>query len=211
MRSCFYSYHKPPDSLSVQYAYWHVQKCSTRIHALYLRFCGVRMRSRHYQKMKCHHFFSNQCTTASFLVSRLAFVVFSTAKQGRVPFLLLRNAKLGVALRSKLRSPQPKKETIFAAIFSQYGVVTFPGLPTVQLLVGYCPILDGGEAAWEWSQGALECTLASFPGSPTSECKYPGRTWYLFSREHDMIERGQDFQNRKGNIYMLVHHTLFTS
>lgn len=88
------------------------------------------MRSRHCQKMNSHHFFSNQCTTASFLVSRLAFITFIMAKQGRVylsyihhgeagegiPFLLLRNAILGVALGSKLRSLQPEKEAIFAAI-----------------------------------------------------------------------------------------------
>ena len=32
--------------------------------------------------------------------------------------------------------------------------------------------------------------LASFPGSPAPECEYVyvGRAWYLFSRDHDVIQ-----------------------
>ena len=47
-----------------------------------------------------------------------------------------------------------------------------------------------------------ECVLlVSFPGSPAPEHEYAGRTWHLFSCEHDIIERGQNFQCRKVTFY----------
>ena len=39
----------------------------------------------------------------------------------------------------------------------------------------------------------LNHILASFPGSPAPECKYMGRVWYLFLREHDVIGKGPEF------------------
>ena len=45
----------------------------------------------------------------------LSYIHHGEAGEG-IPFLLLRNAILGVALGSKLRSLQPEKEAIFAAI-----------------------------------------------------------------------------------------------
>jgi len=35
--------------------------------------------------------------------------------------------------------------------------------------------------------------VVSLPGSPALECEYAGRAWYLFSREHDVIKRGQTY------------------
>ena len=49
-----------------------------------------------------------------------------------------------------------------------------------------------------------ECVLlASFPATPASEHEYAGRTWHLFSCEHDIIRRGQNFQCRKATLYTL--------
>ena len=44
--------------------------------------------------------------------------------------------------------------------------------------------------------------LASFPGFPAPECKYAytGRAWYLFSCEHDIIKKGSEFLEQKGNV-----------
>ena len=42
--------------------------------------------------------------------------------------------------------------------------------------------------------------VASFLGSPAP---YTGRTWYLFLREHDVMETDQNFQNRKATFYTL--------
>lgn len=54
------------------------------------------------------------CLISSF---SLRFCCFHHGEAGKgITFLLLRNAMLGVALVSKLRSPQPKIEAIFAVI-----------------------------------------------------------------------------------------------
>ena len=50
---------------------------------------------------------------------------------------------------------------------------------------------------------SLAWYLTLFPGSPALEQKYVGRAWYLFSREHDAITKGQNVQNRKATFYTL--------
>ena len=56
-----------------------------------------------------------------------------------------------------------------------------------------------------WENHRLSPTLlAPFPGSPTLEHKYTGRAWYLFSCEHDVITKGWEFSDQKGNVHMLV-------
>ena len=44
-------------------------------------------------------------------------------------------------------------------------------------------------------------TEALFPGSPIPEHDYVGRAWYLFSHEHGVTEKGQNFQNRRSTFY----------
>ena len=46
--------------------------------------------------------------------------------------------------------------------------------------------------------------LASFPGSSTQI----GRAWYVFSREHDIMEKDQSFLEQKGSILHIVQPTL---
>ena len=50
--------------------------------------------------------------------------------------------------------------------------------------------------------------LASFPGSPVTECGYvyAGRAWYLFL--HDQIETGPQFLEQKGSVSRIVQPTL---
>ena len=55
------------------------------------------------------------------------------------------------------------------------------------------------------------CTyLASFPGSaaPEREYVYAGRAWYLFSRDHDVIETGPQFLEQKGSVSHIDQPTI---
>ena len=50
--------------------------------------------------------------------------------------------------------------------------------------------------------------LASFPGTPELEYEYAWRAWYLFSRDHDVIEIGPEFLEQKGNVLHIIQPTL---
>ena len=50
--------------------------------------------------------------------------------------------------------------------------------------------------------------LASFPGTPEREYEYAWRAWYLFSRDHDVIEIGPEFLEQKGNVLHIIQPTL---
>ena len=55
-----------------------------------------------------------------------------------------------------------------------------------------------------WLSASIN-NIASFPGSPALEYEYVGRAWYLFSHEHDVIRKGQNF---KGNVLYGVYPTM---
>lgn len=50
-----------------------------------------------------------------------------------------------------------------------------------------------------------------FPGLPTPEREhvYARRVWYLFSRDHDVIEIGPEFLEQTGNVLCVVQPTMF--
>ena len=50
--------------------------------------------------------------------------------------------------------------------------------------------------------------LALFPGSPGMQIVYLWRAWYLFSRDHDVIEIGPEFLEQKGNVLHVIQSTL---
>ena len=51
-------------------------------------------------------------------------------------------------------------------------------------------------------------TCVSFPGSPALEHEYVGGAWYLLSREHDIIGKGLELSEQKGNVSHVVYPTL---
>ena len=48
------------------------------------------------------------------------------------------------------------------------------------------------------------------PGFPTPQCNMYtwGEPWYLFLREHDIIEIGPEFLEQKGNVLHVVKLTM---
>ena len=60
-----------------------------------------------------------------------------------------------------------------------------------------------------WERGYATMRLALFPGFPAPEHKYVGRTVYIFSHEYEIIRKGAEFSNKKGNILYALFIQLY--
>ena len=60
-----------------------------------------------------------------------------------------------------------------------------------------------------WERGYATMHLASFPGFPAPEHKYVGRTGYIVSYEYEIIGKGAEFSEQKGDILYALFIQLY--
>ena len=60
-----------------------------------------------------------------------------------------------------------------------------------------------------WERGYATMHFALFPGFPAPEHKYAGRTGYIFSHEYEIIGKGAEFSDQKGDILYALFIQLY--